>query len=98
VNFRPAEDGRDRAIDTSIMRRLSYAQLGQPPRIRYSDAHPFQIVDWKSPGNQLNSYQACLAFIDGDQLDPWQALTDRYPAEALEEMRALYGLPTKAAA
>ena len=93
VQFRPADNHRDRAIDTSIMDRFTRANSGAPPRIRYSDASPFQIVDWKSSESQLNTYRACLQFLDGEELDPWEALRDRYPFELLEEMAAHYGLP-----
>lgn len=98
VHGRPAEHHRDRAIDTSIMRKLTAARAGAPPHVRYLDAHPYQIVDWKSPDGQLNTYQACLAFMDGDEEDPWAVLADRYPAVALDEMRAVYGLPVGVAA
>jgi len=93
--FRPAEENRDRAIDTSIMR--SIARVGQPSII-YFDAHPYQIVDWKTHGSQLNTYAACLTFASGPEADPWEELADRYPAVALDEMRAVYRLPERAAA
>lgn len=97
LGFRPAEDERERAIDTSILRRLH--QLGRKPSIRYFDVHPCQIVDWKTAGDQLNSYEACrTGFARGGELDPWHALRRFYPAEALEEMRAAYGLPVEVAA
>lgn len=93
--FRPAENNRDRAIDSSIMRRLS---RNGPPSLVYFDAHPFQIVDWKTPGSQLNTYAACLSYANGPQTDPWDTLAGRYPDEALDEMRAVYGLPVRVAA
>src|SRR5574337_1235899 len=87
VNFRPAEETRRRAIDTSVMQRLE--RVGQRPRIVYHDVDALQIVDWKS-AEQLNSYERCLVYREGDELDPFQALAGRYPAEALEEMRAFH--------
>lgn len=93
--FRPAENRRERAIDTSIMRRLSSVRV---PSVVYFDAHPFQIVDWKTAGAQLNTYQACLSFASGPETDPWETLAGRYPVEALDEMRAIYGLPATVAA
>lgn len=92
--FRPAENNRDRAIDTSIMRRID----PENRRSAYFDAHPFQIVDWKTPGSQLNTYAACLSYAVGPQTDPWETLAGRYPDEALDEMRAIYGISVRAAA
>lgn len=97
LGFRPAEDHRDRAIDTSIMRRLEQIHGMRPP-VRYFDAHPYQIVDWKTAGDQLNSYERCVAFRYEPELDTWEALAGRYPAAALQEMRAVYRLPVEAAA
>lgn len=97
LRFRPAEDHRDRAIDTSIMRRLTLI-LRAAPAVRYFDAHPFQIVDWKTGGEQLNGYRPCLQFRDGPEVDPWEALAPHYPAAALDEMRAVYRLPVEVAA
>lgn len=103
LRYRPAEEDRERAIDTSIMRRLREG-LGRAPLVSYADVHPCQIVDWKSRANQLNSYADCLG--DGRlrhedyaaELDPWTALAEHYPAEALAEMRALYGIHEAVAA
>src|SRR5574337_507751 len=87
VNFRPAEETRRRAIDTSVMQRLE--RVGQRPRIVYHDVDALQIVDWKS-AEQLNSYERCLVYRNGPEVDPFDALEGRYPAEALEEMRAFH--------
>lgn len=88
--FRPAEEDRDRAIDTSVWRTL--ARLGAPPRYTYFDLHPLQVIDWKSGGGwQLNSYADCLRFCEGPELhDPFVAVAEFYPDESVEEMRALY--------
>lgn len=94
LNGRPAEEGRDRAIDTSIMRNLQLIHGGSMPPIRYFDASPWQIVDFKSPDDQLNTYESCVAFRYEAEQDTWETLKDRYPAAALEEMRAVYGLVT----
>lgn len=92
LNGRPAEENRPRAIDSSIMRNLQRLHQGNMPPIRYFDASPWQIVDWKTAGDQLNSYQACVAFRNLPEQDTWETLKGRYPDEALEEMRAVYGL------
>lgn len=88
LGYRPIEEDRDRAMDTSLLQGVSRA-LGRLPRFRYFDVHPFQIVDWKTPEN-LNSYTACLKYLQGVELDPFSALAGLYPAEALDEMEALH--------
>lgn len=88
LRFRPAEEDAARAIDTSVMRRVSNT-LGNRPRLRYLDLHPWQIVDWKSDGGQLNTYDACLVHADGPEVDPFAQLTGVFPDEALAEMAAL---------
>ena len=92
LNGRPVEEGRDRAIDTSILRNLQRLHGGSMPPLRYFDASPWQIVDWKTASDQLNTYEACVAFRYEAEQDTWETLKDRYPDVALEEMRAVYGL------
>lgn len=90
VGFRPAEDDRLRAIDTSVIFELTRAH-GRRPHLSYLDLHPFQMVDWKSPTDQLNSYESCQKYRDGDELaDPLERLADFYPAAALTEIAAVY--------
>jgi len=89
VGYRPAEEDARRAIDTSVFRRIEQ-RLARPPRCLFNDLHPFQIVDWKTAGEQLNPYAACTAtFGYGPEADPFEALAGVYPADALDEMRAL---------
>lgn len=91
LGYRPAEEDKPRAIDTSVLLRLTRA-LKRPPTFSYTDLHALQIVDWKSR-EQLNSYRDCaLSYGDGAELDAFDALADVYPAEALEQMRALHGM------
>ena len=53
--------------------------------------HARQIVDWKSPGTQLNSYDDVTGIHRGRTVgDPFQALAGIYPDEALEEMAGHY--------
>jgi hypothetical protein len=94
VGYRPAEEHRRRGIDTSALGNVT-AALGRPPKMVYHDLHALQIVDWKSPSAQLNSYAACLSdsrIAAAEITDPWDALTEHYPTEAIEEMQSLYGL------
>lgn len=91
VRYRPAEDDRLRAIDTSIYLRLRRAN-GREPRISYVDRDPLQSVGFTSADEQLNDYDGQrAAFGRGDEIhDPWSYIAERYPAEAVAEMRELY--------
>ena len=94
VAYRPAEDDRRRAIDTSVFRGLN-----QPPLV-YRDLHPLQIVDFKSHTDQLNPYRDCLRYLTpvGESETPWDDLAAVYPADALDEMRAVYEAAERLAA
>jgi hypothetical protein len=60
-------------------------------RVEHRHLHDYQIVDWKSPAEQLNTYAELAAVyrptVTGD---PFEELAPFYPAEALDEMRAHY--------
>lgn len=89
LDYRPADEDRYRACDTSIITNLSRATQFQ---VVHRDIDPRQIVDWKSTDIQLNPYES-LTFhrtFENPQ-DPFEALAGLYPAEALEEMEAHYG-------
>ncbi len=89
--YRPADEERQRGCDTSIFVNLSKA-LGEPPPIEYGGADYYQFVDWKTTGEQLNSYAEIKArFRKGPPAaDPFEALAGLYPAEALDEMHWYY--------
>jgi hypothetical protein len=92
VGYRPAENDVARALDTSVLRHLTNV-LGRPVRRSFHEVHPWQIVDFKSAGEQLNSYAACLAHRDREEdRDPFGTLARFYPREAVDEMAALYGV------
>jgi hypothetical protein len=87
--YRPADEDRKRACDTSILHNVQRAN----PRVRVQHAgiDPRQIVDWKSPDNQLNPYDTLRAHRPMRPVaDPFVALTGIYPAEHLKQMRAHY--------
>ena len=89
VGYRPADEDRSRGCDTSI---LSNIRRHNPAvRVKHWHMHNRQIVDWKTPGNQLNPYREVTA-IHGNTspADPFVELAEFYPAEALDEMRAYY--------
>lgn len=94
LGYRPADDDRNRGIDTSVWMRLR-TTLGREPRVSFTEVSAFQIVDWKSAGAQLNTFNDCLRdasldFQTGPILDPWLTLRTAYPAEALSEMAEVY--------
>ena len=94
--FRPADEDKPRAIDTSIYTRLK-TRTGAEPRFVYADLHDFQVVDFKTSGEQLNPYEPCLSHIVGDELDdPFRVLADFYDEDVLQQIMAAYDIPVPA--
>jgi hypothetical protein len=91
VGYRPADEDRKRACDTSILTNL---QRADAVRVTHRDLDPLQIVDWKSPHDQLNPY-AYVAARHRTELtrDPFDVLAGRFPDESLDEMAAHYARP-----
>lgn len=90
VGYRPADEDRKRACDTSILTnvRQHYRKQGEDVHITYGDLHEWQIVDWKSPDEQLNSFGDITArHRRGTKAQPYRALTGVFPAASLREMR-----------
>jgi hypothetical protein len=89
LGYRPCDDDRERGCDTSILINL---QRAGELRVEHRGCDPLQIVDWKSHGQQVNSY-AEIAGRHRQTLagDPFDLLADRFPAAALDEIRAHYG-------
>lgn len=92
LGYRPADEDRKRGCDTSILVNLQRHHEHQM-RVDHVHLHDYQVVDWKSPHEQLNTYdmiahtfRAAIAPND----DPFKVLADYYPAEALDEMLAHY--------
>lgn len=85
--YRPAQDHKRRAIDTSVWMTLNQTE-------RYSFVYsvdPLAIVEFKSPANQLNSYDALVCgFPCVEHVDPWAVLRERYPAEFIDAAEAMY--------
>jgi len=89
VGYRPADEDRSRACDTSILTNLRVA-LRESLRVEHRPIDPRQIVDWKTPGQQLNPYES-LRMHRGVVLgDPFVELDGVYPAESLDDMRRHY--------
>jgi glycosyltransferase involved in cell wall biosynthesis len=89
VGYRPADENRRNGCDTSILVNLRRAEALR--RIEHRVTDPLQIVDWKSPEDQVTAYKEIAArHRHGDTGDPFDMLTGRFPDEALEDMRAHY--------
>jgi hypothetical protein len=91
LRYRPAEEDRNRAIDTSIWNRLGRVHGDRPP-FRYVDLHPAQVVGFQSADEQLNHYAELRAgFRAGEESRThWELLAEHYPAEAIEDVREVY--------
>ena len=90
VGFRPADEDRKRGCDTSILVNLHRAKALR--RIEHRSSDPLQIVDWKSPDDQVTSYGEIEARHRSSlKGDPFELLAGRYPDAALEQMRDHYG-------
>ena len=90
AGFRPADEALRRGCDTSIRNNLLDADANL--RIMHVVTDPRQIVDWKTPGQQLNDYRQIRARHSrkASVSDPFEDLADVFPAEALEEMQDHY--------
>lgn len=81
-------DDRKRACDTNI---LTAVQREFPEmQIRYRDIDARQIVDWKSPDEQLNTYHSVGIHRSLLVADPFAELAEFFPAESIAEMQAHY--------
>lgn len=98
VGYRPADEDRARACDTSILTNL-IRHHGPKLRIEHRHLHDRQIVDWKTSGTQLNPYETIVRqrHARGSD-DPFKALQGIFPADSLAEMHAHYRKPWAAAA
>jgi hypothetical protein len=90
ADYRPADEHRRRALDTSTLNGLRRANR-RMPSIVYHDLHDLQVVDFKSASGQLNSYKSCLRFTHArESQDVWGGLAEHYPDAAVEEVRSVY--------
>lgn len=91
VGFRPCNDAKERAIDTSVVAKL---MRRLPPKWRYADVHPLQIVDFKESTQQLNTYEACLPYRVTQTVFPFKLLMSVYPQSLVRDMWEVYtGVP-----
>lgn len=87
--YRPADEDRSKGCDTSIFinlrKSVNFSTI-------YRKIDPRQLVDWKSEKVQVTPYDNFVGRrVIEKWPDPFEALQGRFPAEALSEMRALYG-------
>lgn len=90
TGFWPADPNRSRGCDTSMLNNTR--DVAPNMRVDHRDLDPLQIVDWKSPGENLNPYASLERHKCEYRGDPFTALADRYPREAVEDMQEHYGL------
>ena len=92
TGWRPADEDRTRNCDFCILHNTRQANQPRPVRVDYGDLHASQIVDWKSPSEQLNSYADVTGVHRGGGVtgDPFELLDGLYPDEALEAMALHY--------
>ena len=88
VDYRPADEDRRRGCDTSIL--VNIKREVPDLRVEHRDLDPLQIVDWKSPGENLNPYESLARHRKELTRDPFQVLEGRYPAESLQAMSDHY--------
>lgn len=90
ISYRPAEEDQTRGCDTSILVGLKQ-EWGPELKVKHFHLHERQIVDWKTDGEQLNSYQTItVRHPTGEPADPFRVLDGFYPRESLDEMFELY--------
>lgn len=97
ADYRPAEEDRSRGCDTSILVNLRRI-LGDALRIWHMPSDVRQIVDWKTSGEQITPYDALTIHQPVLTGDPFVELAEFFPGDALDEMRAHYGLDRQAVA
>ena len=91
LGYRPADEDRKRACDTSILTNVT--KVNQHLQVIHVEIDALQIVDWKSREQQINSYHEVSRWRKPRGEDPFETLADVFPSEALEEMQAHYSRP-----
>jgi hypothetical protein len=89
LRFRPADEDRNRAVDTSMRDRLGRVrQLSYD----YFDIDHLQIIGFQSEDQQLNTYRELRMIYGGgeENRDPWATLATRYPQESVDEVREVF--------
>jgi len=88
--YRPGDEDRVRACDTSILYNVQ-RRLGNAALVEHRYLHDRQIVDWKSPDQQVTPWESIIGRHSSRiDTDPFDQLTGFYPEDALDAMRVLY--------
>lgn len=91
LGFRPADEDRVRACDTSILTNVGHLS-NRVVRVVHQETDPHMIVDWKTAGENVTPYQTVnKRHRPLTSEDPFEVLRDYFPDEALDEMAAHYG-------
>lgn len=88
LGYRPADEDRARGCDTSILTNLKRAD--RYLEVVHLESDPRQIVDWKSPEQQINAYEQLARWRRERLADPFAELAEIFPAESLQEMADHY--------
>lgn len=90
LGFAPADPDRHRGCDTSILANLR-RHHGDQMKVEHRYLHDAQIVDWKTPGVQLNTYASLRRHRRAAATsDPFSVLKGVYPEDAISEMQRHY--------
>lgn len=88
VYGRPCVEDKNRAIDATTLMRLK--RHNPALQLSYLDLHPLQVVDWKSHGENLNTYESCAQMRENELRDPFSRLWRVYPWDSIGDMRGAY--------
>ncbi|HKN43221.1 MAG TPA: glycosyltransferase [Propionibacteriaceae bacterium] len=90
LDFRPCDEDKQRATDTSMRDRLK-SRTGKALSFIYLDLHPMQIVSFQSADQQLNDYEDLKqSFGALEYKRPFERLARVYSAQALQEVRDVF--------
>jgi hypothetical protein len=90
LDYRPADEDRRSGCDTSILVHLR-RHWGERLKLDHRDSDPRQIVDFKSAGQQINSYEAVARWRRTPYADhPLEQLATFFPSDAIVQMEAYY--------
>jgi len=84
---RPADEDRPRGIDTNTLMKIKGVHRVE---LDYCDVFDFQIVDFKTAGSNLNTWEMCRKHASDPENDPWPSLLEHYPATSVAAMKAYY--------
>jgi len=87
--YRPAPEDQSSGLDRATLDRITKANKHRN-RLDVVDNQPLQIIDWKTRGGNIHSYDWYVRGHRGTEA-PWAFSAGReYPEWALDEMRAVY--------